>query len=166
MLLSSAAQRWQKKAQHDKTWTISTVSYGTTRGKLKKTTKTRLICTLSFWWTNQSEFSQDFSEVRYNNTYLCWLGSVASVNQRVTDSTWKGPVHTSKHPSQGKVGTRCKIANNTCFKLAIGYRLVYKAGWLSAQWRFPVLIKHQGVVGQLVCQSRNSCRKPIKVVGL
>lgn len=57
----------------------------------------------------------------------------------------------------------------TRFKLASGYRLVYKAGCLSA-WcpptPTPVLIKHQGVVGQLVGHSRNSCRQPIKVAGL
>lgn len=70
-----------------------------------------------------------------------------------------------KHSSQVELGTCCKIANNTCFKLAIGYRLVYEAGWLSAQWHFPVLIKHQGLVGQLVCQSWNSCRQPIKALG-
>lgn len=60
------------------------------------------------------------------------------------------PCYIQKHRSQLKAGPCHKMANNTCFKLAICYRLLYKAGWLSAQWHFPVLIKCQATVGQLV----------------
>lgn len=42
------------------------------------------------------------------------------------------PLNVAGHFSQAKEGTCHKIANNTCSKLAIYYRLFYKPVWLPA----------------------------------